>query len=112
MRKSVDNYEDAKENEDGTVPESVIQETLPLHPQPRLIIPETQVSPSFPDSLAIFLASLFDSIVPPSFPEAITHDSLDPPPLPVLQDKVITETQEDQEADCQSSSEDSANELL
>jgi hypothetical protein len=43
MSKSFDGYEDAKENEDGTVPESVIQETLPFSAQELLIIPETQV---------------------------------------------------------------------
>ena len=109
MSASFEEYEDAKEDAEGTVPESVIPESLQLFQHPQLIIPETQVQPSFPDSLRIFPASLFDSIIPPSIPEAITHNSLDPPPLSLRQDKAIQETNV---ADCQSFSEDSADELL
>ncbi len=68
-----------------------------------------QVQPSFPDSSAIFPVSLFDSIIPPSIPDVITHNSLGPPPLPLLQDKIIPATHE---AYCQSSSEDSSDELV
>jgi hypothetical protein len=109
MSKSFKEYEDAKENEEGTVPESVIPESIQLFPQPQLIIPETQVSPSFPDTLAIFPANIFDLIILLSVPGAITCNSSDPPPLPLLQVKVNPETQE---VDCESSSEDSANKLL
>jgi hypothetical protein len=107
MSASFEEYEDAKEDAEGTVPESVIPESLQLFQHPQLIIPETQVQPSFP--LRIFPASLFDSIISPSIPEAITHNSLDPPPLSLRQDKAIQETNV---ADCQSFSEDSADELL
>lgn len=104
MSKSFNEYEDTKENEDGTVPESVMPESLQFRQQPWLTIPETQVMqvpPSFPDSVALFLASLFDSTI-----EVITDG---PPPLPLLQEKVIQETQA---ADCQSSRKDITDELL
>ncbi len=76
--KSFNKYEDAEENEDGTVPESVIQQTLPLSPQQQCTILDMQVTQSFPDSIAIFLASISDSIIPPSFPETITNNVLLP----------------------------------
>ena len=77
----------------------MIPESLPLFQQPWQIVPETQVTQLFPDSIAFFPASHFDST--PSVPDVITHNSLDPPPLTLLQDKGIPVTQE---ADCQSSS--------
>jgi hypothetical protein len=59
MSASFKEYEDTKENEEGTVPESVSPESLPLFQQPWQTVPETQVPPLFPDSIAIFPASLF-----------------------------------------------------
>jgi hypothetical protein len=93
-----------RKKNDGAVPESVILESLQFHQQPWLTIPEmqvTQVPPSFPDSIAVFPASLFDSTF-----EVITGG---PPHLPLMQEKVIPETQA---ADCQSSSKDITDELL
>ena len=100
MSKSFDDeYEDAKENEDETIPESVVQETLPFSAEELLIIPETQVDSVIPETQVdtfspprgpvVFPAFLLDSVVLPICPEPHNHDSLCPPPLPLVRESVI-----------------------